>query len=180
MVLSPKLSKNKHDQFATVASTTPAVVDATTSSSTCSSGTASKRPSYGNSSSVSNITVEQQAAAKNAALTESLIGDDQRQWAFLDSNIDWKAVSEIASKSCYSIHDMIINNSIDTTTLSLFIHINTITHTHLVPIITKYTYRTNGTCQTPRIPGIGWSYFGADPEWGHRQSMQLKVKDTTI
>lgn len=34
-----------------------------------------------------------------------------------------------------------------------------------VPIISKFTFRTNGTCQTPRIPGIGWSFFGADPQW---------------
>jgi hypothetical protein len=45
-----------------------------------------------------------------------------------------------------------------------------------VPIISKFTYRTNGTCQTPRIPGIGWSYFGADPEEGHRQAKQLTVR----
>ncbi|KAJ1440890.1 hypothetical protein B484DRAFT_391004 [Ochromonadaceae sp. CCMP2298] len=45
-----------------------------------------------------------------------------------------------------------------------------------IPIITKFTYRTNGTCQTPRIPGIGWSYFGADPEEGYKQSKQLKLE----
>ena len=38
-----------------------------------------------------------------------------------------------------------------------------------VPIISQFTFRTNGTCQTPRIPGIGWSYFGADPDWGIKQ-----------
>lgn len=44
-----------------------------------------------------------------------------------------------------------------------------------MPIIARYTFRTNGTCQSPRIPGIGWSYFGADPEEGHRQAKQLTV-----
>jgi hypothetical protein len=44
-----------------------------------------------------------------------------------------------------------------------------------VPIITRFTFRTNGTCQTPRIPGIGWSYFGSDPDWGEKQASQLKV-----
>lgn len=44
-----------------------------------------------------------------------------------------------------------------------------------VPIISKYTYRTNGTCQSPRIPGIGWSFFGADPEEGYKQAKQLTV-----
>ena len=44
-----------------------------------------------------------------------------------------------------------------------------------VPIISKFTDRTNGTCQSPRIPGIGWSYFGADPEEGYRQARQLTV-----
>jgi trehalose 6-phosphate synthase/phosphatase len=42
-----------------------------------------------------------------------------------------------------------------------------------VPIITRFTFRTNGTCQTPRFPGIGWSFFGADPEWGQKQAAQL-------
>jgi trehalose-6-phosphate synthase/trehalose-6-phosphatase len=45
-----------------------------------------------------------------------------------------------------------------------------------VPIITKFTFRTNGTCQTPRFPGIGWSYFGADPEYGEKQAAQLKIE----
>jgi hypothetical protein len=43
------------------------------------------------------------------------------------------------------------------------------------PIITKFTFRTNGTCRSARFPGIGWSYFGADPEWGSKQATQLTV-----
>eukprot|EP01039_Chlorochromonas_danica_P010042 gene10042-11113_t len=45
-----------------------------------------------------------------------------------------------------------------------------------MPIITRFTFRTNGTCQTPRFPGIGWSYFGADPEWGQKQATQLTLE----
>jgi len=45
-----------------------------------------------------------------------------------------------------------------------------------VPITTKFTFRTNGTCQSPRIPGIGWSYFGADPDWGESQAKQIKIE----
>merc|ERR1711871_228865 len=45
-----------------------------------------------------------------------------------------------------------------------------------VPIMTRFVFRTNGTCLTPRIPGIGWSYFGSDPDWGERQASQLKVE----
>ena len=26
-----------------------------------------------------------------------------------------------------------------------------------------------------RIPGAGWSYFGADPDWGEKQANQLRV-----
>jgi len=44
-----------------------------------------------------------------------------------------------------------------------------------VPIISKFTYRTNGTCLSPRIPGVGWSYFGADPDWGEKQATQLRI-----
>ena len=29
---------------------------------------------------------------------------------------------------------------------------------------------------TPRIPGIGWSYFGADPDWGEKQAKQLRLE----
>ena len=45
-----------------------------------------------------------------------------------------------------------------------------------IPIISQFTYRTNGTCQSPRIPWIGWSYFGADPDWGRKQMQQLSVE----
>ena len=45
-----------------------------------------------------------------------------------------------------------------------------------IPIINQFTFRTNGTCQSPRIPGIGWSYFGADPDWGIKQAKQLSVE----
>ena len=45
-----------------------------------------------------------------------------------------------------------------------------------VPIMTRFVFRTNGTCLTPRIPGIGWSYFGSDPDWGEKQSSQLRVE----
>lgn len=44
------------------------------------------------------------------------------------------------------------------------------------PIISRFTFRTNGTCQTPRFPGIGWSFFGADPEWGQKQALQLSLE----
>jgi trehalose 6-phosphate synthase/phosphatase len=45
-----------------------------------------------------------------------------------------------------------------------------------IPIMSKFTTRTNGTCMTPRIPGIGWNFFGADPEWGEKQVGQLKIE----
>ncbi len=31
-----------------------------------------------------------------------------------------------------------------------------------------------------RFPGIGWSYFGADPEWGEIQSKQLQVRSENL
>ena len=45
-----------------------------------------------------------------------------------------------------------------------------------IPIISKFSARTNGTCLISSIPGIGWSYFNAEPEWGTRQASQLKVE----
>jgi len=44
------------------------------------------------------------------------------------------------------------------------------------PIISRFTARTNGTCQSPRIPGMGWSYFGADPDYGEKQAAQLTAE----
>ena len=44
------------------------------------------------------------------------------------------------------------------------------------PIISRFTFRTNGTCTAPRFPGIGWSFFGADPEWGAKQASQLRLE----
>lgn len=49
-----------------------------------------------------------------------------------------------------------------------------------LPIMTRFTFRTNGTCLSPRFPGIGWSYFGADPMWGETQASQLKVSYTIV
>jgi len=43
------------------------------------------------------------------------------------------------------------------------------------PILTSYTTRTNGTCMSARFPGINWSYFGADPDWGGKQAAQILV-----
>eukprot|EP01038_Epipyxis_sp_PR26KG_P011996 gene11996-16059_t len=77
-----------------------------------------------------------QTTANDAALF-----NDHREWEFMETDIDWSAISDIA-----------------------------------LPIITKFTFRTNGTCKSPRIPGIGWSYFGADPDWGEKQASQLKVE----
>mmetsp|Transcript_2410 Transcript_2410/g.4333 ORF Transcript_2410/g.4333 Transcript_2410/m.4333 type:complete len:1177 (+) Transcript_2410:176-3706(+) len=45
-----------------------------------------------------------------------------------------------------------------------------------IPIIHKFTIRTNGSCISPRVPGVCWSYFGADPEWGEKQAVQLTVE----
>ena len=44
------------------------------------------------------------------------------------------------------------------------------------PIMQRFTYRTNGAVISPRILSIGWSYFGADPEWGELQAQQLQVE----
>ena len=45
-----------------------------------------------------------------------------------------------------------------------------------ISIIDKFTMRTNGSCISPRVPGVSWSYFGADPEWGEKQAAQLTVE----
>jgi len=39
-----------------------------------------------------------------------------------------------------------------------------------------FVFNYLGTCQTPRIPGIGWSHFGSDPEWGKKQAEQLQIE----
>jgi trehalose 6-phosphate synthase/phosphatase len=44
-----------------------------------------------------------------------------------------------------------------------------------VPIIEKYTFRTNGSCMSPRVSGIAWNYFGADPDWGEKQAVLLQL-----
>lgn len=41
-----------------------------------------------------------------------------------------------------------------------------------VPIINKFVCRTNGTL----ADGVGWSFFGADPEYGQFQCAQLRVE----
>ncbi|EED95365.1 trehalose-6-phosphate synthase, partial [Thalassiosira pseudonana CCMP1335] len=42
-----------------------------------------------------------------------------------------------------------------------------------MPIISKYTARTNGSFVKLTHASIGWSYYSADPEWGSLQSSHL-------
>jgi trehalose 6-phosphate synthase/phosphatase len=44
------------------------------------------------------------------------------------------------------------------------------------PIMVRFTYRTNGSVISPRVLSIGWSYFGADPDWGEAQSKNISVE----
>jgi trehalose 6-phosphate synthase/phosphatase len=44
------------------------------------------------------------------------------------------------------------------------------------PIMTRFTYRTNGSMISPRVFSVGWSYFGADPDWGEIQSKSMIVE----
>jgi trehalose-6-phosphatase len=45
-----------------------------------------------------------------------------------------------------------------------------------LPILSKFTATTNGTCLIPRVPGLGWNFFHSEPDWGEKQSKQLKVE----
>lgn len=103
---------------------------------TTSGDTASQRPRRTFSSALEESSLTGEAIANSHTFDAS-----GRKWQFMDFDIDWIAVRDIA-----------------------------------VPITTKFTFRTNGTCQSPRIPGIGWSYFGADPDWGEKQASQLKIE----
>jgi hypothetical protein len=49
-----------------------------------------------------------------------------------------------------------------------------------LPIITRFTFRTNGSSVNAHIPGIGFNYIGADPEWGRLQAAQLQVEDFVV
>lgn len=46
----------------------------------------------------------------------------------------------------------------------------------VIPIMAKYTARTNGSYISPRIPGISWSYFAAEPDYGEKQAQRLKTE----
>jgi trehalose-6-phosphatase len=45
-----------------------------------------------------------------------------------------------------------------------------------LPVLSKFTATTNGTCLVPRVPGLGWNFFHSEPDWGEKQSKQLKVE----
>lgn len=47
-----------------------------------------------------------------------------------------------------------------------------------MPIISKFTARTNGSFVKLTHSSIGWSYYSCDPEWGSIQSTHL-VKELT-
>ena len=42
-----------------------------------------------------------------------------------------------------------------------------------MPIISKYTARTNGSFVKLTHSSIGWSYYSCDPEWGSLQATHL-------
>lgn len=42
-----------------------------------------------------------------------------------------------------------------------------------MPIISKYTARTNGSFVKLTHSSIGWSYYSCDPEWGSLQASHL-------
>ena len=42
-----------------------------------------------------------------------------------------------------------------------------------VPIISKFTARTNGSFVKLSHSSIGWSYYSCDPEWGSLQASYL-------
>lgn len=43
-----------------------------------------------------------------------------------------------------------------------------------VPILKRYTARTNGSSILSRKPGVAWSYYRTDPEWGRIQATELQ------
>ena len=42
-----------------------------------------------------------------------------------------------------------------------------------MPIISKFTARTNGSFVKLSHSSIGWSYYSCDPEWGSLQASHL-------
>ena len=45
-----------------------------------------------------------------------------------------------------------------------------------MPIISKFTARTNGSFVKLSHSSIGWSYYSCDPEWGSLQASYLVVE----
>ena len=46
-----------------------------------------------------------------------------------------------------------------------------------MPILNRYTARTNGSSIRIRDPSVAWSYYRTDPEWG---LMQARIEYTAI
>lgn len=42
-----------------------------------------------------------------------------------------------------------------------------------LPILERYTAHTNGSSVRLRDPGIAWSYYSTDPEWGLMQAKSV-------
>ena len=45
-----------------------------------------------------------------------------------------------------------------------------------LPILNRYTGRTNGSSIRYRDPSVAWSYYRTDPEWGIMQANKLKTE----
>ena len=45
-----------------------------------------------------------------------------------------------------------------------------------MPILQRYTARTNGSSIRLRDPSFAWSYYRTDPEWGLMQAIKLRAE----
>ena len=108
-------------------------------------------------------------------------GFSQRKWGCLDFNIDWEAVRNIAGKifPLKFLRLLVIDLVLFSSSHHDAVHVP---HERHLPLPTVCCCKfcalvvTRMTVPIVRFPGIGWSYFGADPEWGECQAAQLQVR----
>ena len=108
-------------------------------------------------------------AASNGTCFADPIGQE-RVWQFLDFGFDWNDVRKVSMWCKCSARRSIFNSAQFRSTNRCYIAQMFMA---AMPIISKFTARTNGSYVKLSHCSIGWSYYSCDPEWGSLQASYL-------
>jgi trehalose 6-phosphate synthase/phosphatase len=90
--------------------------------------------------------------------------DNSRTWFTFDLGVDWDAVKKVRRSVFFYFE---VGTEFDTFGKCLQV---------ALPVLSKYTARSNGSFVKLTALSIGWSYYSCDPEWGSLQASYLVLE----